>query len=189
MKPSWKHNQPEVISPITDQPLDELLDEHTRQKEFATERKPYWLFVDAARGTSLSYSLFNYFPEAHYRRAIDTALHGDRDDVEPDGGSDRAYFWYDTETNAVLQEEVAPSQLEGLFHWKPDAIAFLTGYARHHSLDDVSHLDLYEATLDRQESADTFVDPEAIETRDQPTTVQQDFYDYLYDQSQLDEFP
>lgn len=177
-----------MISPITDQPLDELRDEYARQKEFTTERKPYWLFVDAARDESLSYGLFNYFPEAHYQKAIDAARHDDSDDIEPDGVSDTAYFWYDTETNAVLQEEVAPSQLEGLFHWKSDAISFLTGYAKHHSLDDLSHIDLYEATLDRQESADTFVDLESIETQDQPTTVQQDFYDYLYDQSHLDEF-
>ena len=33
---------------------------------------PYWLFVDAQE--NLQYRLFNYFPEAHYKNAIDQAL-------------------------------------------------------------------------------------------------------------------
>ena len=48
---------------------DELIEEYLEEREYVENRKPYWLFVDAQDG--IEYSLFNYFPEAHYKAAID----------------------------------------------------------------------------------------------------------------------
>jgi len=49
-----------------------LIDEYLEEKEYVENRKPYWVFVDAYDG--IEYSLFNYFPEAHYKAAIDYAF-------------------------------------------------------------------------------------------------------------------
>ena len=49
-----------------------MIDEYLEEKEYVENRKPYWVFVDAHDG--IEYSLFNYFPEAHYKAAIDHAF-------------------------------------------------------------------------------------------------------------------
>jgi hypothetical protein len=51
-----------------------LLEEYAETKTYVENRKPYWLYVDASRKTELSYEPFNYFPEAHYGRAIKQAF-------------------------------------------------------------------------------------------------------------------
>ncbi|WP_353634416.1 hypothetical protein ABSL23_15410 [Halobacterium sp. NMX12-1] len=49
-------------------------------------------------GTSFSgalrFELENYFPEAHYKNAIDQAFEEEaREDLRPDGGSRTQYYW------------------------------------------------------------------------------------------------
>ena len=52
------------------------------------------MFVDAARGTELSYGLFNYFPEAHYKQAIDQAFQESAEErLQTDGGRRTQYYW------------------------------------------------------------------------------------------------
>lgn len=68
------------------------------------EEKPYWMNLRNPRDGEMQYELNNYFPEAHYKLAIDGALEReiredlfeDDDDVDemlPDGGRPRKYFF------------------------------------------------------------------------------------------------
>jgi len=43
-------------------------------REYVENEKPYWLYLDAERGEEMQYSLFNYFPDVHYKQAIDQVL-------------------------------------------------------------------------------------------------------------------
>lgn len=77
-------------------------DEATR---YADAVQPYWLSLRQPRDGELQWTLFDYFPAAHYRRALrDTEL-------EPDGGYDTqhsgtrpatVYYWLNPETGAAL---------------------------------------------------------------------------------------
>jgi len=62
---------------------DDLREEYRAEKRYVDEEKPYWLYLDAE--DELSWELFNYFPDAHYRQAIDTAREEQRYDEVPDG--------------------------------------------------------------------------------------------------------
>jgi hypothetical protein len=52
--------------------VDDLIDEFLEEKEYVEFRKPYWLFLDSQE--EMEWGLFNYFPEAHYKKAIDQAF-------------------------------------------------------------------------------------------------------------------
>lgn len=66
---------------------DRLIDDYLEEKEYAETRKPDWLFVDAADG--IEYSVFNYFPEAHYKAALDHAFEQNADETVRDGRPDQ----------------------------------------------------------------------------------------------------
>jgi hypothetical protein len=68
---------------------DSLIDEYLEEKEYVENRKPYWLFVDAQDG--IEYGLFNYFPEAHYKNAIDQAFKQKAEDRVLDGEQTNLY--------------------------------------------------------------------------------------------------
>lgn len=60
------------------------------------EEKPYWMNLTG--GTSFSgslrFELENYFPDAHYKQAIDQAFEKQaEDELLPDGGSLTRYYW------------------------------------------------------------------------------------------------
>jgi len=60
------------------------------------EEKPYWMNLTG--GTSFSgplrFELENYFPEAHYKQAIDQAFQDKaEEEILPDGGSRTQYYW------------------------------------------------------------------------------------------------
>jgi hypothetical protein len=60
-----------------------LIDGYLEEKEYVETRKPDWLFVDAH--DRLEYGLFNYFPEAHYKAAIDNAFEQNAEETVRDG--------------------------------------------------------------------------------------------------------
>lgn len=80
-----------------------MIDEYVEKKQFVEEEKPYWMNLRNPRDGEMQYELNNYFPEAHYKRAIDDALERevvedlfDEDDVDeilPDGGRPRKNFY------------------------------------------------------------------------------------------------
>lgn len=82
------------------------------------QEKPEWMFVDAERGTELSYGLFNYFPDAHYRRSIDQsldALTAIEPELEPEGDSPELYFWYNPDADSVIERGASADICKGSF--------------------------------------------------------------------------
>jgi len=79
--------------------------------QYVEEKKPYWMNLTG--GTSFSgplrFELENYFPEAHYKQAVDKALEDEAEELVPDGGSLTQYYWsgedgivYHTETDGEM---------------------------------------------------------------------------------------
>jgi hypothetical protein len=69
--------------------VDELVAEYVEEKRFVEEEKPYWLNLTGGTGFSgeLRYELENYFPEAHYREAVDRAFEQlAEDELSANGG-------------------------------------------------------------------------------------------------------
>lgn len=75
---------------ITDH-TQELIDEFFEQKQYVEEEKPYWINLTGGTTHSgpLRYELENYFPEAHYRKAIDQAFQEIAEDKLYAKGGDR----------------------------------------------------------------------------------------------------
>ena len=84
------------------------------------------------------------------------------DDVEqfaPDGGSDlqignprpeTVYFWYDPSVDLLIQAEVEPYDVRGLFATEEDAYRFLDWYADQYAIEDTTHFELYAADLEHR---------------------------------------
>jgi len=74
-------------------------------------------------------------------------------EVATDGGvpqdvSEDVWFWYDPAADRVVQEEVTPHDIRGLFETQGDASRFMTWYTDRYDIDDASHLQLYRADLE-----------------------------------------
>lgn len=112
-------------------------------KQYVEEEKPYWLFLDAQRGQEMRYGLFNYFPAAHYERAIDQAL----DDAEsehlvPDGGryTETMYAWYDPDTDTYLTHAEAGDEFATPFFEEEDQARRYLDH-RSHEVDDTAQFE------------------------------------------------
>ena len=88
-----------------------MIKEYTEEKMFVEEEKPYWLNLTGGTTFSgeLRFELENYFPEAHYKRAVDKAFEEEAEELVPDGGSMTQYYWsgedgivYHTETDGGM---------------------------------------------------------------------------------------
>ncbi|MDY6778799.1 MAG: hypothetical protein SVU32_09105, partial [Candidatus Nanohaloarchaea archaeon] len=223
---------------------------YTERKQYVKERKPYWLSLRHPRDGEMQFDLFNYFPDMHYREAVEQAgYHVDdteEPEVRPDGGSRTQYywsgeqgilyhseqgedmvvpffdsvddaerflerqadqygedrykgmvlrktgnrkveeatdvlteqsgladfapdggypepsdglqvanpgpetvwFWYDPSVDHIVQEEVEPYDVRGLFETEGDAERFIEWYADRYDLDDTGHFELYSADLE-----------------------------------------
>lgn len=105
------------------------------------------MFLDAERGSELSYNLFNYFPEAHYKAAVDRALENEVRDRElmPDGGryTETVYAWYNPDTNGFLYHtEVNGEFANPFFDDEEDAHNFLEQHAEIHGKHQYENLSL-----------------------------------------------
>lgn len=75
------------------------------------------------------------------------------EDFMPDGGhqidnpQDAVWFWYNPAADMIIQEEVEPYDVVGLFDTEDDADRFIRQYAEQYGLDDASHLEKYRADL------------------------------------------
>lgn len=78
------------------------------------------------------------------------------DDFMADGGTelqipntrpDEVYFWYNPSLDSIVQDEVEPYTVKGVFASKADAEGFLDWYADRYDIPDTSHLELYRANL------------------------------------------
>ena len=84
------------------------------------------------------------------------------DDFErfaPDGGPElqignphpeTVYFWYDSSTDALVQAEVEPYDIRGVFETEDAAYRFLEWYAEQYAIKDTTHFELYAAALDHR---------------------------------------
>jgi len=127
-----------------------LIDEYAEMKTYVAEEKPLWVYLDTRTESEIALETFQYFPEAHYKRAIDHAVdRATAPPVEADGGDNRLYFWYNTETNGVVQEfrDEEPYTWFGVFDQQEEALSFMQEYRDTHSLTDISDLQLYEAEV------------------------------------------
>jgi hypothetical protein len=95
------------------------------------EDKPYWMNLTG--GTSFSgplrFELENYFPEAHYKQAIDHAFQEEaREELRPDGGSKTQYYW-SGEDGILYHTEKEEDMVIPFFNTVDDAEQFLENQA------------------------------------------------------------
>jgi hypothetical protein len=98
------------------------------------EEKPYW--VNFTGGTSFSgpmrFELENYFPEAHYKQAIDQAFQREADEeVLSDGGSRTQYYWSGDE-GVVYHTEAGEDLVDPFFGSVEEAEQYLESLADRH---------------------------------------------------------
>lgn len=127
------------------------MDEYAETKDYVENRKPYWLYLDAQ--SELKWGLFNYFPAAHYKKAIDQAVREealDDEELLPDGGryTDTHYSWYDPDTDTYLYHtQVNDEYADPFFDTEEDARQFLEQQA------DINGEERYEGlTLQKHRS-------------------------------------
>jgi hypothetical protein len=95
------------------------------------EEKPYWMNLTGGTGFSgpLRFELENYFPDAHYRQAIDQAFREEaEDEVLPDGGSLTRYYW-SGEDGVVYHTETDGEMVDPFFNSVEEAERYLESLA------------------------------------------------------------
>jgi len=94
------------------------------------EEKPYWMNLTG--GTSFSgplrYELENYFPEAHYKKAIDRAFREEAEELVTDGGSLTQYYW-SGEDGVVYHTETEGEMVDPFFNSVDEAERYLENLA------------------------------------------------------------
>lgn len=103
-------------------------------------------------------------------------------DFVPDGGypygpdgvqidnpaPDRVWFWYNPAADHVVQEEVEPYDVRGVFETENDAYRFVDWYAERYGLDETSHLELYSAAIAYEGQGRTYVNEGAPGEENEP---------------------
>lgn len=92
------------------------------------------------------------------------------DEFMPDGGlqidapdRDRIWFWYNPSLDSIVQEEVGPYDVRGVFTTEDDAYGFLEWYAEQYGVVDTSHLELYSAALELEGYGRNFLEEECMD--------------------------
>lgn len=67
------------------------------------------------------------------------------------------WFWYNPSLDCIVQEEIAPYDVRGIFETRNDADRFLDWYAEQYGVADTSHLELYRADLELEGYGRTFL--------------------------------
>jgi hypothetical protein len=111
------------------------------------EEKPYWMNLTG--GTSFSgplrFELENYFPEAHYKQAIDQAFQDEADEeILPDGGSRTQYYWSGDE-GVVYHTEAEDELVDPFFDTIDEAERFLQNQADQYGEDRYQNMVLRRA--------------------------------------------
>jgi hypothetical protein len=90
---------------------------------------------------------------------LDQAGLDDFERFAPDGGSDpqignphpeTVYFWYDPSVDLLVQAEVDPYDVRGMFTTEADAYRFLGWYADQYAIEDTTRFELYAAELEHR---------------------------------------
>jgi hypothetical protein len=100
------------------------------------------------------------------------------DDFAPDGGlqiddpkRDQVWFWYNPSLDSIVQEEVEPYDVRGVFGSADDAERFLDWYADQYGVADTSHLELYRAELTLEGFGRKHLDGESERSEEPPEQV------------------
>lgn len=143
-----------------------------------------WIYVQQPRNGELQYETFSYVPEHHFRRAYDRLTErSDSGDSVPDGGrpidegNDHVWFWYNPSIDCIVQEEVEPYDVRGVFATEDDAEQFLDWYADQYGVADTSHLELYRAELTLEGFGRKYLDEESERSEGPPEQVDFDTFD------------
>jgi len=139
---------------MTDQ-VQELIDEYAEQRRYVEEEKPYWMNLTG--GTSfagpLRYELENYFPEAHYERAIDKAFRELVEDrLETDGGSRTQYYW-SGEDGVVYHTDSGDDLVDPFFGSIEEAERYLENLADLHGREQYTGMVLRKSGNQKVEEA------------------------------------
>jgi len=107
------------------------LEEYAEEKQYVEEEKPYWMNLTG--GTSFSgplrFELENYFPDAHYKQAIDQAFEKQaEEELLPDGGSLTRYYW-SGEDGVVYHTETEGEMVDPFFNSVDEAERYLESLA------------------------------------------------------------
>ena len=107
-----------------------MIEEYTEEKMFVEEEKPYWLNLTGGTTFSgeLRFELENYFPEAHYKKAVDKALEEEAEELVPDGGSMTQYYW-SGEDGIVYHTETDGEMVDPFFNTVEEAEQYLESLA------------------------------------------------------------
>jgi len=95
------------------------------------EEKPYWMNLTGGTTFSgpLQYKLENYFPEAHYKKAVDQAFEEEaEDELMPDGGSLTKFYW-SGEEGIVYHTETSNEMVDPFFGSVSEAERYLENLA------------------------------------------------------------
>ena len=106
------------------------------------EEKPYWMNLTGGTTFSgeLRYELENYFPEAHYKQAIDKAFEKEaRDELRPDGGSRTQYYW-SGDDGVVYHTEAGDELVDPFFGSVEEAEHYLQNLADLHGKEPYNGL-------------------------------------------------
>jgi len=119
------------------------------------EEKPYWMNLTG--GTSFSgplrFELENYFPEAHYKQAIDQAFEDEaEEELLPDGGSRTQYYW-SGDDGVVYHTESGDELVDPFFGSVEEAENYLENLAELHGKEQYTGMVLRKSGNRKVEEA------------------------------------
>ena len=111
----------------------------------------------------LRFELENYFPEAHYKQAIDQAFQEQaREELRPDGGSRTQYYW-SGEDGILYHTEKEGDMVIPFFNTVEDAEQFLENQANQYGKEPYQGLVLRKARNRKvEESTDVLTEQSGL---------------------------
>lgn len=88
----------------------------------------------------------------------------------------RVWFWYNPSLDTIVQEEVEPYDIRGVFESEDDAKRFLDWYAEQYDVDDTSHLELYSAEIQLEGFGRKYLDGDSERSEEPPGQADLDVY-------------
>lgn len=131
------------------------MEEYAEEKRYVEEEKPFWMNLTGGTAFSgeLRYELENYFPEAHYKQAIDQAFREEaEDELLPDGGSRTQYYW-SGEDGVVYHTETEGEMVDPFFGSVEEAENYLESLADIHGKEQYDGLVLRKSGNRKVEEA------------------------------------
>ncbi|MDY6778056.1 MAG: hypothetical protein SVU32_05280 [Candidatus Nanohaloarchaea archaeon] len=128
---------------------------YEERKQYVAEEKPYWLNLRHPRRGEMRYELNNYFPDAHYRKAVEEAgysLDGEEPEVRTDGGTRTQYYW-SGDQGVLYHTEQGEDMVVPFFDTVEDAERFLEQQADRYGNDRYSGMVLRKTGNQKVEEA------------------------------------